>query len=129
MGLASASHPRSSSTLQWLRRPLTALDGSSGTTENGPIIPKVFLHQLRPALGDAKIREHIGHYLLHVGWANTAECVRLQILVQQFIRIQFRAVRRQPEQPDSRRLPRSERLVTVAKKISRGCRIMERTSG
>jgi hypothetical protein len=61
---------------------------------------KVILHRLGPSLRDSKIRANVAHHLLHVHWADTTQCVRLNVLVQQFIRIQFRTVRRQPENPN-----------------------------
>ena len=54
-------------------------------------------HQLRLGLRDSKIRADVAHHLPHVHRTDTAQSIGLHILVQQFIRIQFRTVGRQPE--------------------------------
>ena len=54
---------------------------------------KIVLHQLGPSLSDPKVRTNVVHHFLNVYGTDTAQGVRLHILVQQFIRIQFRAVR------------------------------------
>ena len=61
---------------------------------------KIALHQLRPGLCDPQVRAKVAHHFLDVHGTDTAECVGLHVLVQQFIGIQFRTVRRQAENPD-----------------------------
>jgi len=55
---------------------------------------KVALHQFGPSLRDPKVRANVAHHLLHVYRTDTTQSVGLHILVEQFIRIQFWAVRR-----------------------------------
>jgi len=65
---------------------------------------KIVLHQLWSSLSDPKVGTNVVHHFLNVYGTDTAQRVRLHILVQQFIRIQFRAVRWQTENPDLRRM-------------------------
>src|SRR6266853_796958 len=57
-----------------------------------------------PSLSDPKVRTKVVHHFLNVYGTDTAQRIRLHILVQQFIRIQFRAVRWQAENSDLRRM-------------------------
>ncbi len=61
---------------------------------------KVVLHQLGSGLCDPKVRANVVHHFLDVYRTDTAQGVGLHILVQQFIGIQFRTVRRQAEYPN-----------------------------
>ena len=61
---------------------------------------KIVLHQLGPSLCDPKVRANVAHHFLDVHGTNTAQCVGLHILVQQFIRVQLRAVGGQKENSD-----------------------------
>src|SRR5438034_11397981 len=61
---------------------------------------KIVLHHRGPGLRNPEVRANVVHDLLDVDGTYTAQRVRLHILVQQFIGIQFRTVRRQEENPD-----------------------------
>ena len=61
---------------------------------------KIVLHQLGPSLRDPKIRANVVHHFMDVHGTNTTQGVRLHILVQQFIRVQLRAVGGQKENSD-----------------------------
>src|SRR5260370_18728679 len=61
---------------------------------------KRVLHQLGPGLRDPKIRAKVVDHFMDVHGTNTSQGVRLHILVQQFIRVQLRAVGGQKENSD-----------------------------
>jgi hypothetical protein len=61
---------------------------------------KIVLHQLGPSLSSPKVRTKVVHHFLNVYGTNTAQRVRLHILVQQFVWIQFWTVGWQAENPD-----------------------------
>src|SRR5882762_11787709 len=61
---------------------------------------KIVLHDRGPRLRNPEVSTNVVHHLLDVDGTHTAQRVRLHILVQQFIGIQFRTVRRQEENPD-----------------------------
>src|SRR5258707_5280712 len=61
---------------------------------------KIVLHQLGPGLRDAKKRANVVDHFMDVQGTNTTQGVRLHVLVQQFIRVQLRAVGGQKENSD-----------------------------
>src|SRR5271155_4861663 len=63
-------------------------------------LAKIALHQFGSSLRDAQVGAHVAHQLVRRCRAGATERVGFHILVEQFIGIQFRAVRRQAEDAD-----------------------------
>jgi hypothetical protein len=57
-------------------------------------LTKVVLHHSGPSLRDAQVGAHVADHLVHRHGTDAAERIGFDILVQQFIRIQFRTVLR-----------------------------------
>jgi hypothetical protein len=63
---------------------------------------ELVLDQAGPALRDAQIGQATAHHLRQIQRADAAQGVGLQVFVEQFVRIQFGTVWRQPENQDWR---------------------------
>src|SRR5258708_7391636 len=67
---------------------------------SGVAFAKIVPPHRGPRLRNPEVSTNVVHHLLDVDGTHTAQRVGLHILVQQFIGIQFRTVRRQEENPD-----------------------------